>query len=173
LSKKKTTTTTTTAKRPLNIFLEETVMQSGRIDIKPNVKENLFLTYYNKTIFYDRTPTNYLLVNLALADIIVALFIAPQFILIHTFKHPGGMIGTVLCKLLTGGTFMWLGATASAFTLVVIAFERYYAVLQPHSIKGKMTNSKLKVSAAVIRKRQNHHLIYKDEGMDYVLCLLN
>lgn len=91
-----------------------------------------------------RTPTNYLLVNLAVADIIVALFITPQFILIPTSKHPGGLIGTVLCKLLTGGTFMWLAATTSAFTMVVIAFERYYAVLHPHSIKGKMTNSKLK-----------------------------
>lgn len=82
-----------------------------------------------KTIYFDRTPTNYLLVNLAVADIIVALFITPQFILIHSFKHPGGLIGTVLCKLLTGGTFMWLGATTSAFTMVVIAFERYYAVI--------------------------------------------
>jgi len=86
-----------------------------------------------------------LLVNLALADITVALFIAPQFVLVHTFKHPGGMIGTMLCKLVTGGVFMWLGATASAFTMVVIALERYYAVLRPHSITGKMTNSKLKV----------------------------
>ena len=99
----------------------------------------------------------------------VALFIAPQFILVHTFKHPGGMIGTVLCKLVTGGTFMWLGATVSAFTMAVIALERYYAVLRPHSVKGKMTISKLKVSAAVIRKSQDNHLSYKDEGMDYVL----
>lgn len=91
-----------------------------------------------------------MLVNLALADIMVALFIAPQFILIHAFKHPGGMVGTMLCKVLTGGCFMWLGATTSAFTMAVIAFERYYAVLHPHSIKGKVTNSKLKVSTAVI-----------------------
>lgn len=129
------------------------------------------LSITRKTIYFDRTPTNYLLVNLAVADIIVALFITPQFILIHSFKHPGGLIGTVLCKLLTGGTFMWLGATTSAFTMVVIAFERYYAVLHPHSIKGKMTNSKLKVSVAVNRKRQNHHHYhyYQDKGIDYVM----
>ena len=87
----------------------------------------------------------------------MALFIAPQFILIHAFKHPGGMVGTMLCKVLTGGCFMWLGATTSAFTMAVIAFERYYAVLHPHSVKGKVTNSKLKVSTAVIRKEQNHY----------------
>lgn len=131
------------------------------------------LSVTRKTIYFDRTPTNYLLVNLAVADIIVALFITPQFILIHSFKHPGGLIGTVLCKLLTGGTFMWLGATTSAFTMVVIAFERYYAVLHPHSIKGKMTNSKLKVSVAVIRKRQNHHHHHQNKEIDYVMGMLN
>ena len=89
---------------------------------------------------------NYLLLNLAVADIMVALFIAPQFILIHTFKHPGGITGTWLCKLLTGGNMMWTGATASAFSLVVIAFERYYAVQYPYGNKGKLTNEKLKVS---------------------------
>ena len=88
---------------------------------------------------------NYLLVNLALADIMVALFIAPQFIFIQTFKHPHGMLGTVLCKLLTGGNLMWIGASASAFTLVVIAFERYYAVMYPYGNKWKLTTYKLKV----------------------------
>jgi len=41
---------------------------------------------------------------------------------------------------------MWTGATASAFSLVVIAFERYYAVQYPYGNKGKLTNEKLKVS---------------------------
>ena len=92
---------------------------------------------------------NCLLVNLALADIMVALFIAPQFILIHTFQHPDGITGTMLCKLLTGGNLMWTGATASAFTLVVIAFERYYAVMHPYNNKWKLTDRKLKVSLLI------------------------
>ena len=94
---------------------------------------------------------NYLLVNLALADIMVAVFIAPQFILIHAFKHPDGTTGTWFCKLLTGGNLMWTGATASAFTLVVIAFERYYAVMYPYGNRGKLTNNKLKVSSRGMR----------------------
>ena len=89
---------------------------------------------------------NFLLVNLALADIMVAIFIAPQFILIHAFKHPGGIAGTLLCKLLTGGNLMWTGATASSFSLVVIAFERYYAVVYPYNSRRKLTTRKLKVS---------------------------
>ena len=89
---------------------------------------------------------NYLLVNLAVADIMVATFIVPQFILVHTFTHPDGLTGTLLCKMLTGGNLMWTGATASAFSLVAIAFERYYAVLYPFGNKGKLTTEKLMVS---------------------------
>jgi len=88
---------------------------------------------------------NFLLLNLAVADIMVALFIAPRFILSHSFKHPDGRAGTLFCKLLTGGNFTWIGGAASVFTLVAIAFERYYAVMYPYGNKGKLTFNKLKV----------------------------
>lgn len=92
-----------------------------------------------------RTPMNVLLLNLAVADAMVALFIAPRFILIHTFEHPDGQAGTWVCKLLTGGNLTWTGGAASVFTLVAIAFERYYAVMYPYGNKGKLTYDKLKV----------------------------
>lgn len=88
---------------------------------------------------------NYLLVSLAVADIIFATFIAPKFILSHTYTHPGGVTGKVLCRLLTGGTLGWVGGVSSAFTLVVIAIERYYAVIYPLRNKGKLTKRKLQV----------------------------
>ena len=87
-----------------------------------------------------------MLVNLAFADIMVALFIAPQFVLIHTFQHPDGVVGSFLCKFLTGGNLMWTGVTASAFSLVAIAFERYFTVMPPYSNTRKLTHRKLKVS---------------------------
>ena len=93
----------------------------------------------------NRTPINFLLLNLAVADMMVALFIAPRFILSHSFKHPDGRAGTLFCKLLTGGNFTWVGGAASVFTLVAIAFERYYAVMYPYGNKGKLTFNKLKV----------------------------
>lgn len=92
-----------------------------------------------------RTPINYLLLNLAAADMILAIFFVPPYILIHTFTHPHGVPGTVLCRLLTGGVLAWIGAAASVFTLVVIATERYFAVLHPLESKGKLTYRKLKV----------------------------
>ena len=94
-----------------------------------------------------KTPTNYLLVNLASADIVVAIFIGIQFIATPTFTHPQGTLGSVLCKTLTGGTPGWVGAVASVFSLVAIAIERYWAVLHPHSQKIKLTKTKIVVLA--------------------------
>lgn len=95
--------------------------------------------------FSCRTSINYLLMNLAIADMTVATFFMPQYIFNHTFTHPDGLTGDVLCKLLTGGNFAWVGGGASVFTLVTIAIERYYAVTYPHGSKEKLTNRKLKV----------------------------
>ena len=92
-----------------------------------------------------KTPTNYLLVNLASADIVVALFIGIQFIVTPTFTHPQGALGSVLCKTLISGTPGWVGAVASVFSLVAIAIERYWAVLHPHSRKIKLTNAKIAI----------------------------
>ena len=94
-----------------------------------------------------KTPTNYLLVNLASADMVVAVFIGLQFIATPTFTHPQGTLGSVLCKMLTGGTPGWVGAVASVFSLVAIAIERYWAVLHPHSQKIKLTKTKIVILA--------------------------
>ena len=101
---------------------------------------------YNSFFHLLRVPINYLLVNLAMADIMFATFIAPQYILSQTFTHPGGVTGKVLCKLLTGGNFAWVGAASSVFTLVNISMERYYAVMYPLSDKGNLSERKIMVS---------------------------
>lgn len=88
---------------------------------------------------------NYLLVNLAVADILYAAFIAPDVILRLTFIHPDGITGTVLCKTLTGGTVAWIGAASSVVTLAAIATERYYSVVYPLGNDRKLTECKLKV----------------------------
>ena len=95
-----------------------------------------------------RTPVNYLLVNLAIADILYAAFIAPNvlFVQFSFVQHPDGLTGTVLCKLLIGGAVAWIGGVSSIFTLFAIAIERYYAVMYPYGNKWKLTKRKLKVS---------------------------
>ncbi|KAL9957219.1 hypothetical protein ACROYT_G038829 [Oculina patagonica] len=51
-----------------------------------------------------RTPMNYLLVNLAIAEIMFGTFIAIKVVFkLNNVNHPDGMTGTVFCKLLTDG----------------------------------------------------------------------
>ena len=83
--------------------------------------------------------------NLAIADILFAMFIAPSVLLRLTSFHPKGMIATGLCKFVTGGNVAWIGAISSIFSLVAIAVERYYAVMYPFSNRGNLTKRKLKV----------------------------
>ena len=98
-----------------------------------------------------KTPMNYLLLNLAISDMSVGLFVAPQFIFSRAFQHPGGFSGRMLCVFITGGNLLWTGAIASAYTLVAIAFERFYAVLDPYGQKSsKVTSRKVLVIAAFV-----------------------
>ena len=96
-----------------------------------------------------KTPVNYLLVNLAAGDIVVAVFFGIQFIIAPVIIHPGGSTGDLLCKFVTGGVPGWVGAVTSVFSLVAIAIERYYAVVFPHSQKGKLTKTKVATFAIV------------------------
>ena len=90
-----------------------------------------------------RTPINYLLVNLALADMLVALSITPQYVIRWTFHHPNGTAGDYMCKFITGGNFIWIGGEVSAFSLVVIAVERYWAVVRPLDGRSRLTTRRL------------------------------
>lgn len=106
-----------------------------------NILVSLVILLY-KTM---QTPINYLLLNLAVADIITVVFISPQYIFIHTFTHPTGVAGDFLCKFITGGNLSWIGGVASVFSLVAISFERYQAVTNPYSPDSKFSMSKVKV----------------------------
>lgn len=105
-----------------------------------------FLQYLSNHFLFYRSPMNYLLLNLAIADIMYAAFIAPRVYFQLTFNHPDGVIGTVFCKFVTDGSVAWIGGASSIVTLTAIAIERYYAVMYPHGNKWKLTEQKLKVS---------------------------
>ena len=67
-----------------------------------------------------------------------------------TGNHPGGVGGTVLCILLKAEIFAWVGGISSMVTLVVIAFERYFAVIYLLNNK-RLTKGKLKVSQCLMQ----------------------
>lgn len=92
-----------------------------------------------------RIPMNFLLVNLAIADMIVGLFLTPVYILRPLIRQADSPLGDVLCKLLTGGNFSWIGSAASVFTLVLIAFERYLSLMFPHNRKRNLTSRNAKL----------------------------
>ena len=97
-----------------------------------------------------KTAMNYLLLNLAVADIIVGIFIAPELIFIHLFKHPTGTTGDVLCKTVTGMNVSWVTSLVSGFTLVSVAVERFYTVVPSTSIRHKITKRKIKKIVPVL-----------------------
>ena len=89
-----------------------------------------------------KTSITYLFLNLALADILVATSLIPQYVLRPAYTHPDGWAGTLLCKLFTGGFTMWVGGCAATFMHVVIAIERFYAT-RPGNIVGKLSKTQL------------------------------
>lgn len=92
-----------------------------------------------------RTPMNYLLVNLAISDMILLVFFTPTFIFKGAYTHPTGLAGDLLCVFLTGESFAWMGGYASAFFLVAIAIERYFAVTKPAKSDVSITKDNLKL----------------------------
>jgi len=90
-----------------------------------------------------RAPINYLLVNLAVSDMMVAFFIIPDYIVNWAFRHPSGVAGDYMCMFITGGNFVWVGMAASTFSLVAVAFERYTAVVHPLNKTLRLTNQRL------------------------------
>ncbi|XP_052778400.1 QRFP-like peptide receptor [Mya arenaria] len=74
-----------------------------------------------------RTTTNYYLVNLAVSDLLVALM--PIWVHVVASLNEFWVFGSFLCKF---NPFMQITAMcASMFTLVVIAGDRFYAIMFP------------------------------------------
>ena len=86
-----------------------------------------------------RTVTNFFLANLAVADLMVALFcIIPQ---VMWFVSPTWMLGAAMCKL---HKYM-LGVTtkASIFIMMAISGERFVAIIYPLRIRRVLTIGRL------------------------------
>lgn len=113
-----------------------------------NLVQNLLVVFVVTRCKSVQTSINYLFLNLALADILVATSLIPQYVLRPAYTHPDGWAGTLLCKLFTGGFTMWVAGCASTVMHVVIAIERFYTT-RPGNLKiRKVSRRKLKVVIA-------------------------
>lgn len=95
----------------------------------------------------ERKPRDMIVLNMSIADLMVGIFFFPRHLLRHAFSHPAGNVGDILCKLVTGGNLAWIGATASSFSIVVLSFERFFAVIYP--FKQRFTVNKVKLTVIV------------------------
>ncbi|KAM7395019.1 hypothetical protein PAMA_006660 [Pampus argenteus] len=81
-------------------------------------------------------PTNYLIVSLAVADLLVGVLVFPfsmAFTVTSCWYYEG-----LICKV--RGSFDVTLSTASILNLCCISIDRYYAVCQPLSYKSKINN---------------------------------
>ena len=93
------------------------------------------------------TTTNYLLANLAVSDAI-AIFIIPVYIgNSGDFGLPLENFSTFSCKFEAVGNIAW---SSSALTLLVIAVERYHAILKPFSSNLRLNEENIKKAIALI-----------------------
>lgn len=75
------------------------------------------------------TTTNFLLVNLAAADIVILLWNPRLFGFLIYPVHPRGTFGDLLCELYTGNAIISVALAAAILTLMLLAIERYNALV--------------------------------------------
>ena len=91
-----------------------------------------------------RTTTNYLLFNVACADIITLVFTAILFLIL---KGNGPVysraLASFLCKFIYTNTISIITLLVSVLTLTVLALERYNALVKPMLISRRLTIGKI------------------------------
>ena len=102
----------------------------------------IILTVHRSTSM--QTPMNYLITNVAITDIVIAIFAFPRHAINHAFTHPVGEAGKFLCKFITGGGFIWVSNTTCGVLLMTIASERFLAVVFPLKRNLRITIRKIK-----------------------------
>ena len=79
--------------------------------------------------------------SLAVADLLVCILCVPIYLTSTSWykDHPSGSAGDAMCKVFTGYNILFFFATVSAYTLVLLTHERYYAICKPFQARIKST----------------------------------
>ncbi|XP_053738222.1 neuropeptide FF receptor 2-like [Synchiropus splendidus] len=86
-----------------------------------------------------RTVTNLFILNLAISDLLVGIFCMPTTLVDNIIT--GWPFGNLVCKL--SGMVQGISVSASVFTLVAIAIDRFRCIVYPFKQKFTITTSKL------------------------------
>ncbi|CAG5115685.1 unnamed protein product, partial [Candidula unifasciata] len=105
---------------------------------------NLFIIVIVSSSKAMRTTTNMYIINLAVADLIIACF--PTWIFLVKDVNKMWATGGFFCKF---NAFIQIQAMcALSFTMVAIAGDRFFAVMYP--LKARVTNSKVKYVLVIV-----------------------
>ena len=92
-------------------------------------------------------PFNVYITSLAAADLSLAVVGIPIYIISKSsFSHPSGNVGNLFCKLVTGNLIPFWLAGSSVYIMVLISFERYYAIRDPFLARTRTTSAKTAVA---------------------------
>lgn len=84
------------------------------------------------------TTTNYLLVNLAVADLLSLLLCPGVYSFALRNIKLNQAVGDFVCKMFWGNAILSITVLESIFTLVVIAVERYFSLVKPFRTNARL-----------------------------------
>ena len=91
-----------------------------------------------------RTTTNFLLVNVAFADITTLLFTAMLNLIMRKNRSVSSKaLESFLCKFIYSNTVAIITLLVTALTLTVMAIERYHALVKPMILSRRLTINKV------------------------------
>lgn len=91
-----------------------------------------------------RTTTNYLLVNIAAADITTLLFTAVHVITKSVGSSPTSpTLLSFLCKFIVTNSIVIVTLLVTSLTMTTLAFERYHALVKPLITSGRLATGKI------------------------------
>jgi hypothetical protein len=96
---------------------------------------------------YLRTVTNYLIVSLAIADVMVGGIVMP-FSISYELNNQVWYYGTAWCDL--WHSFDVLGSTASILNLCIISLDRYWAITDPIAYPTRMSPCRVSILIAFV-----------------------
>lgn len=95
-----------------------------------------------------RTPFNYLVCNLAFADLIVGVICEPISVYIHWKEVTDSKVTELDYRVSHLSYF--ISSTASVLSLAALAIERYLAIRDPHNYRSKCTGKRILLTVASI-----------------------
>ena len=85
------------------------------------------------------TTTNFLLANIAVADLLTLVTYVPGVVMTFV-PHPRGIMGRLVCMFFTNNHIGGVTLIVSGFTLTVLSVERYNALIRPLRHRLRLDN---------------------------------